>query len=94
MQPSIPASQQQYLPSPSGGERFRDVYDLRTKPLLIVATDRISAFDCIMPNGIPDKGRKLLTGAEPLLVRKVWRVGDFPNHLIATKVEKYPGGIA
>src|SRR5579871_1597224 len=38
--------------------KVRDVYDL-DDTLLIVATDRISAFDVIMPNGIPDKGRVL-----------------------------------
>jgi len=38
--------------------KIRDVYDLG-KQLLIVATDRISAFDCVMPEGIPDKGRIL-----------------------------------
>ena len=38
--------------------KVRDVYDLGHL-LLIVATDRISAFDCIMPEGIPDKGRIL-----------------------------------
>ncbi|MCS6775776.1 MAG: phosphoribosylaminoimidazolesuccinocarboxamide synthase [Chloroherpetonaceae bacterium] len=38
--------------------KVRDVYDLGDT-LLLVATDRISAFDVIMPNGIPDKGRVL-----------------------------------
>lgn len=38
--------------------KVRDVYDLGDM-LLIIATDRISAFDVIMPNGIPDKGRVL-----------------------------------
>ena len=38
--------------------KVRDVYDLGDA-LLFVATDRISAFDCVMPNGIPDKGRVL-----------------------------------
>ncbi|GLH72905.1 phosphoribosylaminoimidazole-succinocarboxamide synthase [Geothrix limicola] len=38
--------------------KVRDVYDLGNQ-LLIVATDRISAFDCVMPEGIPDKGRIL-----------------------------------
>lgn len=38
--------------------KVRDVYDLGQR-LLIVATDRISAFDCVMPEGIPDKGRIL-----------------------------------
>ena len=47
--------------------KVRDVYDLG-KQLLIVATDRISAFDCVMPDGIPDKGR-ILTAAGRLLVR-------------------------
>jgi phosphoribosylaminoimidazole-succinocarboxamide synthase len=38
--------------------KVRDIYDLDSQ-LLIVATDRISAFDVVMPNGIPDKGRVL-----------------------------------
>jgi len=38
--------------------KVRDVYDLGDR-LLLVATDRISAFDCVMPNGVPDKGRVL-----------------------------------
>src|SRR5271163_2975713 len=38
--------------------KVRDVYDLGDR-LLLVATDRISAFDWVMPNGIPDKGRVL-----------------------------------
>jgi phosphoribosylaminoimidazole-succinocarboxamide synthase len=38
--------------------KVRDVYDLG-KQLLIVATDRISAFDCVLPEGIPDKGHIL-----------------------------------
>ena len=46
-------------PFPVRRGKVRDVYDLGDK-LLIVATDRISAFDCVMPNGIPDKG-KILT---------------------------------
>lgn len=45
------------LPSPRRG-KVRDVYDLGDD-LLVVATDRISAFDVVMANGIPDKGRLL-----------------------------------
>jgi phosphoribosylaminoimidazole-succinocarboxamide synthase len=62
------------LPKRSG--KVRDVYDLGDR-LLLVATDRISAFDWVMPNGIPDKGR-VLTG-----VSSFWfgRLG-VPNHLI------------
>ena len=56
--------------------KVRDVYDLGDQ-LLIVATDRISAFDCVMPEGIPDKGR-ILTA-----VAAYWfaATGDLvPNH--------------
>ncbi|NLF30861.1 MAG: phosphoribosylaminoimidazolesuccinocarboxamide synthase, partial [Planctomycetes bacterium] len=38
--------------------KVRDIYELADH-LLIIATDRISAFDVVMPNGIPDKGRVL-----------------------------------
>jgi phosphoribosylaminoimidazole-succinocarboxamide synthase len=55
--------------------------------LLIVATDRISAFDCILPQGIPGKGRVLTQ------MSLFWF--DFlrdlvPNHLIATEVQDFP----
>jgi phosphoribosylaminoimidazole-succinocarboxamide synthase len=46
------------LPFPKRQGKVRDVYDLGDR-LLIVSTDRISAFDWVMPNGIPDKGRIL-----------------------------------
>ena len=49
--------------------KVRDVYDLGDR-LLLVATDRISAFDWVLPNGIPDKGR-VLTGLSALLVRAI-----------------------
>ena len=66
--------------------KVRDVYDLQDK-LLIVSTDRISCFDVVLPNGIPDKG-KILTG-----ISKFWF--DFTkdvidHHLITTDVDKYP----
>src|SRR5206468_8078257 len=55
--------------------------------LLIIATDRISAFDCVMPNGIPDKG-KILTALSLFWFRKF---GDaFENHLIATEIADFP----
>jgi len=66
--------------------KVRDVYDLG-RSLLIVATDRISAFDCIMPEGIPGKGRILTQ------VANFWfgATADLlPNHLEATDVEAYP----
>jgi len=49
---------QTQLPFPKRQGKVRDVYDLGDR-LLMISTDRISAFDWVMPNGIPDKGRIL-----------------------------------
>ncbi|QOV90969.1 phosphoribosylaminoimidazolesuccinocarboxamide synthase [Humisphaera borealis] len=76
------------LPFPVRRGKVRDVYDLGEN-LLIVATDRISAFDCIMPNGIPDKGR-ILT-ALSLFWFAMFK--DIENHLIATEVADYPAAL-
>src|SRR3954464_2019377 len=61
--------------------KVRDVYDLGDR-LLLVATDRISAFDWVLPTGIPDKGR-VLTGLSAF-----WfgRLGA-PHHLLSTDVD-------
>jgi phosphoribosylaminoimidazole-succinocarboxamide synthase len=74
------------LPFPRRQGKVRDVYDLG-ETLLIVATDRISAYDCIMPNGIPDKG-KILTALSVFWFEKFGEA--FENHLISTEVERYP----
>src|SRR5215212_3991777 len=74
------------LPFPVRRGKVRDVYDLG-ETLLIVATDRISAYDVVMPNGIPDKGR-ILTALSLFWFEKFGR--DFENHLLATDVNKYP----
>ena len=66
--------------------KVRDVYDLGGQ-LLIVATDRISAFDCVMPDGIPDKGR-ILTQVANFWFNATRDI--LPNHLEATKVEDFP----
>lgn len=66
--------------------KVRDIYDLGDK-LLIVATDRISAFDVVLPTPIPDKG-KILT-----LMTLFWLdyLKDIvENHLITAEVEAYP----
>lgn len=66
--------------------KVRDVYDLGDR-LLMVATDRISAFDCIMPEGIPDKGRILTQ------VANFWFDATkdiLPNHLVASQVDAFP----
>jgi phosphoribosylaminoimidazole-succinocarboxamide synthase len=66
--------------------KVRDVYQLGDR-LLIVATDRISAFDYVLPTGIPDKGRVLTQ------LSLFWF--DFlrdvtPNHLITAALDEYP----
>src|SRR5689334_18354795 len=68
------------LPFPVRRGKVRDVYDLGDA-LLIVASDRISAFDVIMPDGIPDKG-KILTALSLFWFKRF--AGEFENHLIAT----------
>jgi phosphoribosylaminoimidazole-succinocarboxamide synthase len=76
---------QSNLPFPVRRGKVRDVYDLG-EALLIVATDRISAFDCIMPNGIPGKG-KILTALSLFWFAKF---DQFENHLISTQIKDYP----
>jgi phosphoribosylaminoimidazole-succinocarboxamide synthase len=69
-----------------GRGKVRDIYDLGDR-LLIVATDRISAFDVVMPNPIPDKGRILTQ------LSKFWfdlTKEIVSNHVVSTKVEDYP----
>jgi phosphoribosylaminoimidazole-succinocarboxamide synthase len=77
------------LPFPVRRGKVRDVYDLG-EALLIVATDRISAYDCIMPNGIPDKG-KILTALSLFWFQRF--AGRFENHLMATEVGRYPAAV-
>lgn len=66
--------------------KVRDVYDLGDQ-LLIVATDRISAFDYVLPSGIPYKG-KVLAGLSEFWFD--YTGGVFPNHLITTQADEYP----
>jgi phosphoribosylaminoimidazole-succinocarboxamide synthase len=66
--------------------KVRDVYEVDDK-LLIVATDRVSAFDVIMADPIPGKGR-ILTEISTAWFRAMEEV--VPNHLISTHVEDYP----
>ncbi|MEO8054699.1 MAG: phosphoribosylaminoimidazolesuccinocarboxamide synthase [Acidobacteriota bacterium] len=73
------------LPPPRRG-KVRDVYDLGDR-LLLVATDRISAFDCVLSPGIPDKG-KILTQLSTFWFRRFAEV--VPNHLIETDASQFP----
>jgi phosphoribosylaminoimidazole-succinocarboxamide synthase len=67
--------------------KVRDVYHVGDDKLLMVATDRISAFDVVLEPGIPDKGACLTQ------ISNFWfdRLKDtVPNHLVATRVEDFP----
>jgi phosphoribosylaminoimidazole-succinocarboxamide synthase len=66
--------------------KVRDIYDLGDK-LLLVATDRISAFDVILPTIIPDKG-KVLTAMSVYWFDVIKDI--VPHHLITTDVDKFP----
>ena len=67
--------------------KVRDIYDLGTE-LLIVATDRISAFDVVMPNGIPDKG-KILTQMSLFWFDFLGQT--VKHHLISAELADFPG---
>ena len=80
-------SQTQFpLLSPPRRGKVRDVYDLG-EDLLIVATDRVSAFDVVLPTAIPDKG-KVLTQLSLFWFREMEEIIE--NHLVETDVDKYP----
>lgn len=66
--------------------KVRDIYDLDDK-LLFVATDRISAFDVVMPNGIPGKGRVL---TEMSLFWFDFLKDIVANHLVTANIDEYP----
>jgi phosphoribosylaminoimidazole-succinocarboxamide synthase len=69
--------------------KVREVFDLG-EHLLFVATDRISAFDCVMPNGIPRKGEVLTQ------LSYFWfnRIADtVPNHLVSQPGDPLPAGL-
>ncbi|MCD8552734.1 phosphoribosylaminoimidazolesuccinocarboxamide synthase [Seleniivibrio sp.] len=69
-----------------GRGKVRDIYDLDDR-MLIVTTDRISAFDVIMPNGIPNKG-KILTEMSLFWFEKTKHI--IKNHLITADVNEMP----
>ena len=68
--------------------KVRDIYELDDR-LLLVATDRISAFDYVLGSGIPDKG-KVLTQLSAFWFERTR--GIVPNHLMTTDVTNYPPG--
>jgi phosphoribosylaminoimidazole-succinocarboxamide synthase len=69
--------------------KVRDLYAVSDDRLLLVASDRLSAFDVVLPTEIPDKGR-VLTG-----LSRFWfaRTGDLvENHLVSVSPDDIPGG--
>ena len=66
--------------------KVRDLYDLGEQ-LLIISTDRISAFDVVLPDGIPYKGQ-ILTGLSEFWFDYTKSIVD--NHIISTDVAQYP----
>ncbi|MFN2515762.1 MAG: phosphoribosylaminoimidazolesuccinocarboxamide synthase [Pyrinomonadaceae bacterium] len=70
--------------------KVRDVYAVDDEHLLIVATDRISAFDCILPTAIPRKG-EVLTALSKFWFEKLAHV--VPHHLVTTDLEEMPEAV-
>ena len=71
--------------------KVRDIYDAGDDHLLLVATDRISAFDVVLPDPIPDKGR-VLTGLSSFWFE---RTADLaPNHVVSTDPADFPSPFA
>ncbi|NJD57398.1 MAG: phosphoribosylaminoimidazolesuccinocarboxamide synthase [Nitrospirae bacterium] len=66
--------------------KVRDIYEIEDY-LLLIASDRISAFDVVLPNGIPGKGR-VLTQISLYWFRQM--EGTIKNHIVATEVKDYP----
>ncbi len=72
--------------APKRSGKVRDIYDLG-EHLLIVATDRISAYDVVMPNGIPDKGR-ILTQISLFWFEMLEQIT--PNHIVSGALKDLP----
>src|SRR5439155_25497456 len=70
--------------------KVRDVYAVTEDRLLIVATGRISAFDCVLPTPIERKG-EVLTALSRFWFRKLSQVS--PNHLLTIAIDEMPAAI-
>jgi phosphoribosylaminoimidazole-succinocarboxamide synthase len=75
--------------APQRHGKVRDIFDL-DDALLLVATDRISAFDYVLGSGIPDKG-KVLTQLSAFWFARTTNI--VPNHLVSMDVRTYPNGL-
>jgi len=72
---------------PQARGKVRDIFDLGDR-LLLVATDRISAFDYVLPSGIPDKGR-ILTQLSLFWFERTGHI--VRNHIVSGNVDDFPG---
>ena len=73
------------------GGKVRDLYDAGDGRLLMVASDRISAFDVVMAEAIPDKGR-ILTAMTAFWIERIGHLA--PTHLVSTDPADFPPGAA
>src|ERR1051325_4407993 len=71
--------------------KVRDVYSVDDEHLLIVATDRISAFDCVLPTPIPRKG-EVLTQLSRFWFERLSHIT--PHHLVTTEMEEMPESVS
>lgn len=69
-----------------GSGKVRDIYELDAEHLLMITSDRISAFDVVLPAPIPDKGRVLTALSEFWFDRL-----DTPNHFVTTSLDDVDG---
>ena len=67
--------------------KVRDIYEVDDRHLLMVPSDRISAFDVVLPSPIPDKGR-VLTGLSLFWFERT--AGLVPNHLVIADMDAFP----
>ena len=73
--------------APQRQGKVRDIYDAGDTALLLIATDRISAFDYVLGSGIPDKG-KVLTQLSAFWFERTRHLVD--NHVLETDASRYP----
>ncbi len=86
--PTSPPLLESRLPLPLWRQgKVRDVYELGADRLLVVATDRLSAFDVVLPTGIPGKGA-ILTQLSLFWFRLLADV--VPHHVVTAEIDEYP----
>jgi phosphoribosylaminoimidazole-succinocarboxamide synthase len=89
----VPLAELPLLPGFVRSGKVRDIFAIDEERLLLVASDRISAFDVVLPTPIPDKGR-VLTGLARWWFRETEAAGIMPNHLLSTDVAALPADYA